>query len=236
MTIPSGVYSAYETNQESDLFYSYNDIKLRWLGNDNWNYKTTINGKWSFDQYKHICISRLIISSNKVDIIDLNRASHIYLTFLGVDTISDIYVNGILVGSTDNMFVRYSFDIKNKLRNGDNEIEVMIKSPIKEALKLAEELKDPPPPACTPHVYHGECHMNLLRKMQASFGWDWGLAAPSIGIWKPVFLEYFQTAFIRDISASTVRKSNGSWDLNVKVLLDTTVKRPFYIDTTFYVV
>lgn len=189
-----------------------------------------------FSTHIHIVITYFINSSNEVDLNDLNRASHIYLTFLGVDTISNIYVNGMLLGSTDNMFVRYSFDVKNKLRSGDNDIEVMIRSPIGEALKLAEELKDPPPPACTPDVYNGECHMNLLRKMQASFGWDWGLAAPSIGIWKPVFLEYFQTALIRDISASTVRRSNGSWDLNVKVLLDTAVKRPFYIDTTFYVV
>lgn len=171
-----------------------------------------------------------------MDLVDLNRAAYIYLTFLGVDTISDIYVNGRLVGSTDNMFVRYSFNIKGKLTNGDNVIEVALRSPIKEALKLANKLKDPPPPACTPEVYNGECHMNLLRKMQASFAWDWGLAAPSMGIWKPAFLEFFQTALIRDISANTVRRSNGTWDLNVKVYLDTTARRAFYVDTVFYVV
>lgn len=185
----------------------------------------------------YVNITRLdYISWIQVDPIDLNGAAFIYLTFLGVDTISDIYVNGRIAGSTDNMFVRYSFNIKNKLTSGENVIEVALRSPIKEALKLAAELDDPPPPACTPAVYHGECHMNLLRKMQASFAWDWGLAAPSMGIWKPVFLEYFQTAFIRDISANTVRRSNGSWDLNVKVLLDTVAKRPFYVETVFYVV
>lgn len=171
-----------------------------------------------------------------MDPIDLNRAAYIYLTFLGVDTISDIYVNGRLVGSTDNMFVRYSFNIKNKLTYGDNTIEVALRSPIKEAYKRANELKDPPPPACTPAVYNGECHMNLLRKMQASFAWDWGLAAPSMGIWKPVFLEFYQTAFIREISANTIRRSNGSWDLTVKVYLETGLKRSFYVDTVLYVV
>lgn len=171
-----------------------------------------------------------------MDQIELNRAAYVYLTFLGIDTISYIYVNGRLVGSTDNMFVRYSFNIKNKLTSGENEIEVEIRSPIKEALKLANRMKEFPPPACTPSVYNGECHMNLLRKMQASFGWDWGLAAPSMGIWKPVYLEFFQTALIRDISANSVSRSDGSWDLDVKVYLDTSAKRSFYVDTILYVV
>lgn len=39
------------------------------------------------------------------------------------------------------------------------------------------------PPDCVPKVYNGECHVNHIRKMQASFGWDWGPAILSIGIW-----------------------------------------------------
>lgn len=41
--------------------------------------------------------------------------------------------------------------------------------------------------------------MNMLRKMQASFSWDWGPAVPSIGIWKPVELELTNAAIIRDV-------------------------------------
>lgn len=32
-------------------------------------------------------------------------------------------------------------------------------------------------------VHQGECHANFIRKMQASFGWDWGPAFPSVGLW-----------------------------------------------------
>lgn len=39
------------------------------------------------------------------------------------------------------------------------------------------------PPLCVPKEYNGECHVNYLRKMQSSFGWDWGPAFPSVGIW-----------------------------------------------------
>lgn len=36
--------------------------------------------------------------------------------------------------------------------------------------------------------------------MQASFAWDWGLAAPSMGLWKDVRLEVYDSIFIRDIT------------------------------------
>lgn len=39
------------------------------------------------------------------------------------------------------------------------------------------------PPECVPAEYQGECHANHIRKMQASFSWDWGPAFPSMGIW-----------------------------------------------------
>lgn len=41
--------------------------------------------------------------------------------------------------------------------------------------------------------------MNIVRKMQASFSWDWGLAAPSVGIWRDVELEYFDSAVITEV-------------------------------------
>ena len=47
------------------------------------------------------------------------------------------------------------------------------------------------PPECPPDVYHGECNANKLRKMQASFSWDWGLAAPSVGLWSVNLSSYF---------------------------------------------
>lgn len=64
----------------------------------------------------------------------------------------------------------------------DNFLEIKFESPIEAATRLAKDNKRTPP-ACPPATYNGECNMNFLRKMQASFAWDWGLAAPSVGIW-----------------------------------------------------
>jgi beta-mannosidase len=39
--------------------------------------------------------------------------------------------------------------------------------------------------------YQGENHANMIRKMQASFSWDWGPSFPSMGIWWVIILLSF---------------------------------------------
>lgn len=68
---------------------------------------------------------------------------------------------------------------------GSNNIIVQFKSPVNIAKTLYEEQSKSyvVPPKCIPSTYNGECHVNHIRKMQASFAWDWGPAFPSVGIW-----------------------------------------------------
>lgn len=68
-------------------------------------------------------------------------------------------------------------------QEGENELEVVIKSPIQSANTIFNDSNSKIPPFCVPKEYKGECHVNYLRKMQCSFGWDWGPAFPSVGIW-----------------------------------------------------
>lgn len=79
------------------------------------------------------------------------------------------------------------------------------------------------PPECPPPSYSGECHMNMIRKMQASFAWDWGLAAPSVGIWKNVALEFYNTAQIRDVNIKLVEETVEEveyWNVSVTIHLE----------------
>ena len=39
------------------------------------------------------------------------------------------------------------------------------------------------PPACPYQNLSGLCHVNLIRKEQSSFGWDWGPAFAPMGVW-----------------------------------------------------
>lgn len=42
--------------------------------------------------------------------------SAVDLVFYGVDTVANIELNGSPLGNTDNMFIRYKFEVKNLLR------------------------------------------------------------------------------------------------------------------------
>ncbi|XP_063705099.1 beta-mannosidase [Culicoides brevitarsis] len=200
VTVPSGVYTELEKHEmiESVLF-SKNDVDLRWVGESNWVYQFDFQ---AFDE--------------------INNFNYTMITFHGLDTISEIILNGRTVGLTNNMFVRYTYDIKNFLRKGANTLLVKFSSPIQAALDKVNP-KDPIPPECPPKRYNGVCHMNLLRKMQASFSWDWGPAVPSMGIWKPVYLEFYNTAQIRDVTyrlSSLIVEDKKEWTVEINVFFE----------------
>lgn len=60
-SIPSGIYSALEeANVTASIFDSYNDVNLRWIGNDNWMYSLVFDG--IFRQVKFGTFLRLIVT------------------------------------------------------------------------------------------------------------------------------------------------------------------------------
>lgn len=144
------------------------------------------------------------------------------LTFHGIDTVATIKLNDIVLGSVENMFIRYRFDVKNILRQGINNLEVEIVSPM-EAAKYKANNYIKTPPDCPPERNRGECHINFLRKMQMSFGWDFAPAVLSMGIWKPVFLEFYDAVFIRDVTYKTFKIDTESWSINVTCYMETGV-------------
>jgi len=60
----------------------------------------------------------------------------------------------------------------------------------------------------------------FYRKIQSSFGWDIAPAYPSVGIYKPIYLEAFAEASIQYVTFVT-KKLAGQWQFVVKVYLDT---------------
>ncbi len=68
-------------------------------------------------------------------------------------------------------------------QSSENHLQLEFESPVVSAERLSQQSAHSVPPNCVPPDYNGECHVNFLRRMQASFGWDWGLAVPSVGIW-----------------------------------------------------
>lgn len=164
---------------------------------------------------------------------ELGLDSHINLTLHGIDTVSKVHLNGALLGQTDNMFVRYSFAIGHLLlpSPSQNILEIEILSPLQEASRRARELEDlgvvTGPISCPRARGDVECHRNHLRKMQMSFGGEWNPAALSLGIWKPVVVEYYAVAVFRDVDVA-LKRNDSHWTMDCRAFLSTHASENFY--------
>lgn len=107
--------------------------------------------------------------------IEINNENE-YICFEGIDTVSDIYVNGELVKSTNNM--NLSYDVCADYKIGRNEVLVHIKPSAIEARKKT---------LSAVNVAHDQGYASLyIRKAQHSYGWDIMPRLLTSGIWKPV--------------------------------------------------
>ncbi len=111
----------------------------------------------------------------------LKKGDDYELSFEGLDTVTDIWLNGCLVGSTKNMFISHSFRVDNLLAEGNNTLIVHFKSALKWTEKARKENGRLPADYYSDRIY--------LRKMQCSFGWDFGLSLPGCGIWQSCYLK-----------------------------------------------
>ena len=115
----------------------------------------------------------------------------IELCFFGLDTICDIYFNGVLLDSVMNMHRMYEYDIK-ALAGAENQIRLEFKSPA----RYFEEMER------AHHLYtnydslQGAAH---LRKALYMSGWDWAPTLPNMGIFRDVKINCYDTDKIDDI-------------------------------------
>ena len=155
-----------------DPFFGTNEKKIQWVENEDWEYKTTftVTGE------------------------QLSRGAAM-MTFEGLDTYADVYLNGALLLKSDNMFVGYSVSVKEVLRQGENKLHVFFRSPVKETLpQWASNGFDYPA-----DNDHSDKKLSVFtRKAPYSYGWDWGIRMVTSGIWRPVTLRFYDVATIGD--------------------------------------
>lgn len=116
-------------------------------------------------------------------------AQHSWLVFEGLDLNAVVYLNGEEIGRHDNAFVPCRLDVTGRLRDGSNTLAVVIESGLygsadKEAAGYCSGIEN----ALTKRSWH--------RKPQYSYSWDWSPRLINVGIWKPVRLEWTDTARI----------------------------------------
>ncbi|ESP02847.1 hypothetical protein LOTGIDRAFT_111202, partial [Lottia gigantea] len=149
------------------------------------------------------------------------KSTKIELVCDGLDTFSDIMVNGVLVGSSDNMFIKYRYNIKHVIKPGINNITISFQSAVITAEALYNKSTYHIPSIC-PDAYHGFCHYNFIRKMEYSFSWDWGPAIPNQGIWRNIYVECYDIPKINSISVLPKQSETGLWMVDVDVYFDVT--------------
>ncbi len=104
-----------------------------------------------------------------------------YLVLEGVDTVSDVYIDGILVGHTDNMLIHYELPLLT-LKEGQHELSIHIHPTMREALRETGSFGDI-------SLSYAAASLHV-RKAAHSFGWDIAPRIVSGGIWRSVRLEY----------------------------------------------
>jgi beta-mannosidase len=115
-------------------------------------------------------------------------SENVELVFHGIDTVADIYINGTKKASVKNMHRQHVVDISHEIHSGDVDVEIRIHAPLSDAEDHVAKLGLYPRPYDMPYNYQ--------RKMACSYGWDWGPITISSGLWKPVDIRTWETAYL----------------------------------------
>ena len=123
---------------------------------------------------------------------ELLASDQIILHFYGLDTLSDVTLNGRHLGSTNNMHREWNYDVTGLLRAEGNELSVLFHSPT----KYIREAYAQAPTRGSEDAMPGFVH---LRKAHCMFGWDWGAHLPDAGIYRPVELWGIRKGYIDSV-------------------------------------
>jgi beta-mannosidase len=119
----------------------------------------------------------------------LSTCEAIILRCHGLDTLSEITLNGKAVGKTNNMHRVWTFNVKRLLNSGKNILKILFHSPIRFVNKAYQNVR-------TDGSSHCLDGFPQIRKAHCMFGWDWGPRLPDAGIWRDIELVGFNTARI----------------------------------------
>jgi beta-mannosidase len=133
------------------------------------------------------------------------------LRFEGLDTITEISVNGKKIAETENMHRSYEFDVKGILTEGVNTVHILFKSPV----NYLEERKKIKPIWSN----FSDTSFAYLRKAHYMFGWDWGPTLPDMGIWRSIYIEGFNKQRIDEVYI-TQKHESGCVNLDLRIKLD----------------
>lgn len=182
-----------------DPYDRENESDLLWIGETDWLYSRTFR------------VPEKLLEREQV-----------LLRCEGLDTLAGIRINAALIAETDNMFRTWEFDIKAHLQPGENTIEIHFAAPVPAAEDRLKRTKRDLPAWGRDHKIPG---VQMLRKKQCDFGWDWGPRLPTSGIWRPIAIIAYDTARIDEVQLTQDHSPRKAIDLAVRIAAEKTGRR-----------
>lgn len=151
--------SLIKTGELPDPFSGTNEVKFGWIEDHDWEFKAEF----------------------KLAAADLAH-EYIDLELPNVDTYAKVYINGHFLGSTENCYLIYRFEIRKWAKTGVNKLRLVFQSPVN---YQAPKIKNTGVTLPAPNDLGKIAVAPYCRKPQYQFGWDWSLRMTTIGMWKP---------------------------------------------------
>jgi len=179
--VPGDVHTDLLANKLiEDPFYRLNERKLQWIDKADWEYETTF-----------------MLSP------EYSKKDNIELDFKGLDTYADVFLNGKMILSADNMFRGWLVDIKPTALKGKNTLRILFHSPVNKGLELLKaygfKLEASNDQAENGGLTKDQLVSPFVRKAPYHFGWDWGPRFVTSGIWHPAFVRAWNNVKIDDL-------------------------------------
>ena len=187
-------------------FYGMNEKEIQWVEEKDWEYKTSFT-----------------ISDEQL------KRDEAILSFEGLDTYADVYLNGALLFSADNMFVGYKVPVKDILRPGKNRLHIYFHSPIKKILPQWRSNGFNYPAG---NDHRDERLSVFTRKAPYSYGWDWGIRMVTSGVWRPIILSFQNVTSIEDFYVRQLTVSKDEANLSIELELNRLLAQEVEVDVT----
>jgi beta-mannosidase len=117
----------------------------------------------------------------------------IMLCFGGIDCLADIWLNGRLLASPENMLIEHRYDVTDWLdKQGENSLQIIIRSAVIESQNHLVE-------APGRKGVNANAESGNIRKAPHSYGWDILPRLPSAGLWRDVSLQLVNPVHFTDV-------------------------------------
>ncbi len=135
---------------------------------------------------------------------ELMQENNLDLVCFGLDTLTDIYINGSFLASTNNMHRTWRLPVRDILKVGQNDIRILLKS----TLQYIEDYEYAENKEITFTNGGSVVGNQLIRKAHSMFGWDWGAQLPDAGIFRDIELQAYSGARVHDVCIDQLHEEN----------------------------